>query len=106
MENVATSGDEQVLHTTKGVQTIDINVTDEEGYRGSKGEDDSQALTMNEIPTPPPPIDNCKLSYVRRKNKSTRLFVARSKALRNKVKKNNSLSMTRAIEIELSNVNL
>jgi hypothetical protein len=35
MINVATGGDEQVLRTTKGVQTIDIDVSDEEGSRGS-----------------------------------------------------------------------
>ncbi len=31
----------QVLRTTKGVQTVDIDVSDEEGSRGNKGEDDS-----------------------------------------------------------------
>jgi len=41
MINVTIGGDEQVLRTTKGVQTIDINVSDEESSRGSKGEDDS-----------------------------------------------------------------
>jgi len=41
MKNVTISGDEQILCTTKGVQTIDINVSDEESSRGSKGEDDS-----------------------------------------------------------------
>jgi len=41
MINVTIGGDEQVLHTTKGVQTIHINVSDEESFRGSEGEDDS-----------------------------------------------------------------
>ncbi len=88
------------------MQTVDINVSDEEGSRGSKGEDDSQALTTNEIPAPPPPVDNGKLGYVRRKKRSIGLSIARNKALKKKAKKNNSLSKTKAIEAELSNVNL
>jgi hypothetical protein len=40
MTNVAIIGDEQVLHIIEGVQTIDANVSDEEGSRGSKREDD------------------------------------------------------------------
>ncbi len=39
--NVATSGDKQVLCITKGMQTVDVNVSDKEGSRGSKGEDNS-----------------------------------------------------------------
>jgi len=38
--NVAISGDEQVLCITEGVQTIDANVSDEEGFGGSKAEDE------------------------------------------------------------------
>ncbi len=41
MKNVAIGGDKQVLCITEGVQTVDVNVSDEEGSRGSKGEDDS-----------------------------------------------------------------
>lgn len=41
MKNVATGGDKQVLCITEGVQTVDVNVSDEEGSRRSKGEDDS-----------------------------------------------------------------
>ncbi len=37
--NVAISGDEQV-HITKGVQTIDANVSDEKGSGGNKGENE------------------------------------------------------------------
>jgi len=40
MNNVAIGGDKQVLCITEGVQTVDVNVSDEEGSRGSKGEDD------------------------------------------------------------------
>jgi hypothetical protein len=87
MRNVVTSGDEQVLCTTKGVQTIDIDVSDEEGSRGSKGEDHSEALIMNEILAPPPPVDNGRLGYVQREKRSIRLSVNRSKALKKKVKK-------------------
>ncbi|CAM6021690.1 unnamed protein product [Sphagnum balticum] len=106
MKIVVTGGDEQVLRTTKGVQTIDIDVSDEEGSRGIKGEDYSQDLTMNEILAPPLPMDNGRLGYVQREKKSIRLFAARSNALKQKAKKNNSLSKTQAIEDELSNVNL
>jgi hypothetical protein len=35
--NVTTSGDKQVLHITEGVQTVDVNVGDEEGSGGSQG---------------------------------------------------------------------
>jgi len=41
MRNVTIGGDEDVLHIIEGMQTIDINVSDEEGSRGSKGEDNS-----------------------------------------------------------------
>ncbi len=37
--NVATSGDKQVLRITKGVQSVDVDVGDEEGSGRSKGED-------------------------------------------------------------------
>jgi hypothetical protein len=106
MRNVATSGDEQVLRTTKGLQTIDIDVSDEEGSGGSKGEDHSQALTMNQILAPPPPVDNGRLGYVQREKRPIRLFAARSKAFKKNVKKNNSMSKTQDIEAELNNVNL
>jgi hypothetical protein len=86
MKNVATCGDEQILRITKGVQTVDTDVSDEEGFGRSKGEDDSHALTMNDIPIPPPPVDNGKLGYVRRKKRSIRLCAAKSKALKKKVK--------------------
>jgi hypothetical protein len=61
---------------------------------------------MNEILALPPPIDNGRLGYVQREKRSIRLFVTKNKALKKKVKKNNSLSKTQAIEDELSNVNL
>jgi hypothetical protein len=57
-KNVATSGDDQVLCITKGVQIVDTNVSDEEGCGGSKGGNNSQDLTMIEIPTPPPSVDS------------------------------------------------
>jgi len=41
MRNVAIGGDEDVLHIIEGMQTTNINVSDEEGTRGSKGEDNS-----------------------------------------------------------------
>jgi hypothetical protein len=37
--NVAIGGDEQVFCIIEGVQTIDANVNDEEGFGGSKEED-------------------------------------------------------------------
>jgi hypothetical protein len=49
---------------------------------------------MNEILAPPPPVDNGRLGYVQREKKIIRLFVARSKALKKKEKKNNSLLKT------------
>jgi hypothetical protein len=52
--NVVTSGDDQVLRITEGVQIVDTDVSDEEGCGGSKRENDLQGLTMIEIPTPPP----------------------------------------------------
>jgi len=62
--NVTTSGDDQVLRIIGNVQIVDIDVSDEENSRGSKGEDDSQALTVNEILAPPPPIHNDWPGYV------------------------------------------
>jgi hypothetical protein len=49
---------------------------------------------MNEISAPPPPVNNGKLGYVQREKRFIRLSVARSKALKKKEKKNNSLSKT------------
>jgi hypothetical protein len=63
-KNVTTSGDEQVLHIIEGMQTFDVDISDEESSKGSKGEDDSQALTMTEIHVPPPLVENGKLGYV------------------------------------------
>jgi hypothetical protein len=94
MKNVVTGGDEQILCTTKGVQTIDIDVNDEECSRRNKREDHSQALTMNEILAPPPLVDNGKLGYVQREKRSINLSIARIKALKKKAKKNNSPSKT------------
>jgi hypothetical protein len=37
MINVTIGGDEQVLCITKGMQTVDTNVSDEEGSRRNKG---------------------------------------------------------------------
>jgi hypothetical protein len=39
MRNVTIGGDEQVLCITKGMQTIDTDVSDEESSRRNKGED-------------------------------------------------------------------
>jgi hypothetical protein len=58
MTNVIIIGDEQVLRIIEGMQTIDANVSDEEGFGGSKGEDDLEALIVNEILAPPPSVDN------------------------------------------------
>jgi hypothetical protein len=46
------------------MQTFDVDISDEESSKGSKGEDDSQALTMTEIHVPPPLVENGKLGYV------------------------------------------
>jgi hypothetical protein len=64
MKNVATCGDEQILCITKGVQIVHTNVSDEEGFGRNKEEDDSHALIMNDIPIPPPLVDNGRLGYV------------------------------------------
>jgi hypothetical protein len=64
IKNVATSGDEQVLHIIEGMHIVDIDVSDEKGSKGSKREDNLQALTMSEIPTPPPLVDNGRSGYV------------------------------------------
>jgi hypothetical protein len=61
---------------------------------------------MNEIPAPPPPVDNGRLGYVQREKIFIKLSVARSKALKKKEKKNNSLAKTEAIAVVLNNVNL
>jgi hypothetical protein len=61
---------------------------------------------MNEIPAPPPLVENGKLGYVQREKRFKKLSAARSKALKKKEKKNNSLSKTQAMEDELNNVNL
>jgi hypothetical protein len=85
--NVATNGDDQVFHIIEGVQIIDVDVSDEEGSKRSKREDDSQALTLNEIHVFPPLIDNGKPSYVQREKRSTRSSIARSKFPKMKMKK-------------------
>ncbi len=41
MRNVATSGDKQVLRIIEGMQIVNMDVSDEEGSRRSKGEDNS-----------------------------------------------------------------
>jgi hypothetical protein len=41
-----------------------MNVNDEEGSRGSKGGNDSQALIVSEILTLPQSIDNGRPGYV------------------------------------------
>jgi hypothetical protein len=64
MRNVAIDGDDKVFCTIEGVQIIDTDVSDEKGFGGNKGEDDSQALIMNEILAPPPPIDNGRPNFV------------------------------------------
>jgi hypothetical protein len=90
---------------TKGLQTVDTDVSDEEGFGRSKGEDDSHALIMNDIPILRPHVDNGRLGYVRIKKRCIRLCVARSKAIKKKAK-NNSLSKTPVIKAKLNNVNL
>lgn len=60
---------------------------------------------MSEIPIFPLLIDNGRLGYVRREKRSARPSIARSKALKKKVKKNNFLLETQDIEAEPSNVN-
>jgi hypothetical protein len=104
--NVAIGGDEHVLHIIEGVQIIYTDVSDEEGFQGSKGEDDSQALTMSEILAPPPSIDNGKSSYIQKEKRSTRSSIARNKTPKKKAKKNNSLLETQNTKAKLSNVNL
>jgi hypothetical protein len=41
-----------------------MNVNDEEGSKGSKGEDDSQALIVSEILVLPPSINNGRPRYI------------------------------------------
>lgn len=62
--NVGTGGNEDVLLIIKGVQTGNPNESEKRGSKKSIGEDDSQALTLNEIPTPPRPVNNAKPSYI------------------------------------------
>jgi hypothetical protein len=62
-KNVTISRDEQVLYIIEGVQIVNVDVNDEESSGRNKGKDDLQALTISEIP-PPPPIDNGRLGYV------------------------------------------
>jgi hypothetical protein len=104
--NVVTGGDDQIFRIIKGMQIVDVDVSDVEGYGGSKGENDSQALTMSEILVPPPSVDSGKLSYVQREQRSTRLSISRNKAPKRKAKKNNSLSKIQNTKDELKNVNM
>jgi hypothetical protein len=106
MRNVATGGDKQVLCIIEGVQNVDVNVSDKEGSKGSKGEDNSQALNVSEIHALTPLVDNGRPCYVRREKRCTRPSIVRSKAPKKKAKQNNSLSQTQDIEAEPSNVNL
>jgi hypothetical protein len=87
MRNVTTSGDDQVLCITGSVQIVDIDVSDEDDFRGSKGEDNSHALTMNEILAPPLPIHNDRPGHVRMEKRSARLSIARIKVPKKKMKK-------------------
>ncbi len=64
MRNVTTGEDKQVLHITKGVQIVDVDVSDEEGSGGSKGENNSQALNVHEIRALAPKVDSGRPCYV------------------------------------------
>jgi hypothetical protein len=61
---------------------------------------------MSVILAPPPPINNGSLGYIRREKRFVRPSIARNKAPKKKVKKNNSLSKTQSTKAEPSNVNL
>ncbi len=106
IKNVATSGDEQVLRITEGVWIVDIDVNDEEGFGVSKGENDSRALIMSEIPTLPPPVNSGKLGFVQREKNIARLSTTKNKPFKKKTKKTNSMLETQDTEAELSNVNM
>jgi hypothetical protein len=87
MRNVTTGEDKQVLRITKGVQIVDVDVSDEEGSGGSKGENNSQVLNVREIRVLAPQVDSGRPCYVRREKRSTRPSIARSKAPKKKAKK-------------------
>ncbi len=98
--NVTTGGDEQVLRIIEGVKTVDADVSDEEGFGGSKEEDDLQALTMSEILVIPALVDNGKSRYIQREKRSTRPSIARIKVPKKKAKKIYSLLKTQDTEAE------
>lgn len=46
------------------MQTSDASVSEELVSHNNRIKDDAKGLNMNEIPLPPPPIDNNKPSYI------------------------------------------
>jgi hypothetical protein len=65
--NITIVTNEKVICITSGMQTNDDNVSKELGFDKSKGEDEAETLNVSEILLFPPPIDNSKASYVKRK---------------------------------------
>jgi len=93
--NITTATNEKVLCITSSMQTGDDNASKELGFDKSKGEDEAKGLNVNEILLLPPPIDSSKVSYIKRKKKSTRLSIIKNQAFKKKGKKKTSSLATR-----------
>lgn len=63
--NIGTSVNEKVLCIPSGMKTSDANVSEELESDNSRGKYDAKGLNMNKIP--PPPINNSRLGYDKRK---------------------------------------
>jgi len=65
--NITIVKNEEVLCIIGKMQTSDDNASKELGFGKNKGEDEVKGLIVSEILLLPPPIDNSKSAYVRRK---------------------------------------
>ncbi len=85
--NITIVKNEEVLCIIGKMQTSDDNASKELGFGKNKGEDEVKGLIVSEIPLLPPPIDNSKSAYVRRKKRFTTLSTTKNQAFKKKGKK-------------------
>ncbi len=88
--NITIVKNEEVLCIIGKMQTSDDNASKELGFGKNKGEDEVKGLIVSEIPLLPPPIDNSKSAYVRRKKRFTTLSTTKNQAFKKKGKKKTS----------------
>jgi len=85
--NIKIVTNEEVLCIIGKMQTSDDNASKELGFGKNKGKDKVKGLIVSEILLLPPPIDNSKGAYVRRKKRSTKLSTIKNQAFRRRGRK-------------------